>query len=154
MGVSVMAGGQSGKGRQVIFISLILLSLFLLFPKTNEQPVQGKQGMVSSAHPIATQAGLRILKRGGNAFDAAVAVAATLNVVEPMMSGIGGYGTILIFDSKKKRVEEAVIGIKKKWDGVRLTRASLLGHRIRDHQKSPEDEPPKPGPGELGGGIT
>ena len=40
----------------------------------------GKQGMVSSAHPLATQAGLEVLESGGNAFDATVAVAATLNV--------------------------------------------------------------------------
>ncbi len=58
-------------------------------------------GMVSTAHPIATEAGLSILRRGGNAFDAAVAIASTLNVVEPMMSGMGGYGTILVFDAEK-----------------------------------------------------
>lgn len=56
--------------------------------------------MVSSAHPLATEAGLSILRRGGNAFDAAVAIASTLNVVEPMMSGMGGYGTILAFDAE------------------------------------------------------
>ena len=55
-----------------------------------------QNGSVASAHPLATQAGLDILQNGGNAFDAAIAVASTLNVVEPMMSGIGGYGTILI----------------------------------------------------------
>lgn len=64
------------------------------------EPAIGANGMVSSAHPLATQAGLEILQTGGNAFDAAVAVAAMLNVVEPMMSGIGGYGTILVYDAK------------------------------------------------------
>jgi gamma-glutamyltranspeptidase/glutathione hydrolase len=64
------------------------------------KPAVGDNGMVSTAHPLATQAGLEILQAGGNAFDAAVTVAATLNVVEPMMSGIGGYGTILVYDAK------------------------------------------------------
>jgi gamma-glutamyltranspeptidase / glutathione hydrolase len=68
---------------------------------TDTRPAVGKQGMISSAHPLATQAGLEILEGGGNAFDAAVAVAATLNVVEPMMSGMGGFGVVLIYDADK-----------------------------------------------------
>src|SRR6516164_9732919 len=68
---------------------------------TASRPAVGKQGMISSAHPLATQVGLDILEAGGNAFDAAVAVAATLNVVEPMMSGMGGYGVTLLYDASK-----------------------------------------------------
>ncbi len=67
-------------------------------------PQQAAKGMVSSAHPLATEAGLEILRKGGNAFDAAVAVAAALNVVEPMMSGMGGYGTILVYSAKDGRI--------------------------------------------------
>ncbi len=59
--------------------------------------------MVSSAHPIATRAGIEILAMRGNAFDATVAVAAALNVVEPMMSGVGGYGTILLHSAEEEK---------------------------------------------------
>lgn len=66
---------------------------------------EGNAGVVSSAHPLATEAGVRVLERGGNAFDAAVAVAATLTVVEPMNSNLfGGFGTILVFDAKSGKV--------------------------------------------------
>src|SRR5438067_1025979 len=71
---------------------------------TASNPAVGTRGMISSAHPLATQAGLEILEAGGNAFDAAIAVATTLNVVEPMMSGMGGFGVTLLYDARKGEV--------------------------------------------------
>lgn len=70
-------------------------------PKSLDPSSSGRSGIVSSAHRLATQAGVDILAAGGNAFDAAVAIAATLNVVEPMMSGMGGYGTIMTYDATR-----------------------------------------------------
>ena len=59
--------------------------------------VMGRNGMVCAGHPLAAQAGVSILQRGGNAFDAAIATAAVLGVVEPLMSGIGGDGFIMAY---------------------------------------------------------
>ena len=60
-------------------------------------PATGRRGMVASGSQHATIAGLQALQAGGNAVDAAVAVAAGLNVAEPFMSGMGGVGIALVY---------------------------------------------------------
>jgi gamma-glutamyltranspeptidase / glutathione hydrolase len=86
----------------------VLVALLWLFIVGSGPPLQGGvtmavNGMVVTSHAMAAQAGLRILQQGGNAFDAAVATAAVMAVVEPLMSGLGGVGGYaLIYDSKTR----------------------------------------------------
>jgi gamma-glutamyltranspeptidase/glutathione hydrolase len=63
-------------------------------------PVYGKQGMVVSEQALASQAGLEILQRGGNAIDAAIATGFALAVVLPNAGNIGGGGFMLVHDSR------------------------------------------------------
>ncbi|MGY0650971.1 gamma-glutamyltransferase family protein [Luteimonas sp. A537] len=62
-------------------------------------------GLVSSAHPLATEAGLEVLRRGGSAIDAAVAVQAMLGLVEPQSSGLLGGTIVLHYDADSGRVD-------------------------------------------------
>ncbi|RLN82757.1 hypothetical protein BBJ28_00024603 [Nothophytophthora sp. Chile5] len=67
-------------------------------------PVYGRHGMVACSQPLAAEIGLRVLKQGGNAVDAAIAIAAALNVTEPCSTGVGGDCFLLFFDAKTKQV--------------------------------------------------
>jgi gamma-glutamyltranspeptidase/glutathione hydrolase len=60
--------------------------------------------MVAAAHPLGVEAGLEVLRRGGSAIDAAVAVQMMLGVVEPQSSGIGGGGFLLYYDAKTRGI--------------------------------------------------
>ena len=72
--------------------------------KSRRSPVYGRKGMVAASQPLAVEIGLNVLRRGGNAVDAAVATAAALNVVEPCSTGLGGDCFMLFYESKTKRV--------------------------------------------------
>ena len=63
--------------------------------------VYGQRGMVSTSQPIAAQAGLDIIKRGGNAIDAAIATAICMTVLEPTSNGIGGDCFALVWTNDK-----------------------------------------------------
>lgn len=84
----------------LVFTSCLFMSCgpkFQLVPLApSDPPVTGSNGMVVAAHPMAAETGLRILEKGGNAIDAAIATLFMLNVVEPHASGLGGGGFALV----------------------------------------------------------
>ena len=88
--------------------------------------VLGTKGMAASTQPLATEAGLRVLRQGGNAVDAAVAMAAALNVTEPCSTGIGGDAFALFFDAKARKVK-CVLGNGKSPKGLTLEELERRG---------------------------
>ncbi|MBA4250242.1 MAG: gamma-glutamyltransferase [Chlorobiaceae bacterium] len=94
--------------RRLIFFSLILFSNFiysqnLLFAEPRN-PIRAKNGMVVSANELASKVGIQILKRGGNAIDAAVAVGFALAVTYPVAGNIGGGGFMIIHTKDGKSI--------------------------------------------------
>ena len=75
---------------------LFVVALFAPLLATADAPSKPQKAAIASQHELATQAGMEILKQGGNAFDAAVAVSSTLGVVEQSSSGLGGGGFWLL----------------------------------------------------------
>ena len=74
-------------------------------PFTTRPEIEGTFGVVATTHWIATAVGMATLEKGGNAFDAGVATAFTLQVVEPHLNGPGGDVPIIVHDVKRGRTE-------------------------------------------------
>jgi gamma-glutamyltranspeptidase/glutathione hydrolase len=92
-------------------------------PFTTRPEIEGTFGVVTSTHWIASAVGMGILEQGGNAFDAAVATAFTLQVVEPHLNGPGGDVPVLVFDVRRGQ-PEAVCG-----QGVAPAAATIAHYR-------------------------
>ncbi len=74
-------------------------------PFTTRPEIEGTFGVVATTHWIATAVGMGILEKGGNAFDAAVATAFTLQVIEPHLNGPGGDVPVILYDAKRGKPE-------------------------------------------------
>jgi len=107
--------------------------------------VMAQNGMVATSQPLAAQAGLQILRRGGNAFDAAVATAAVLNLVEPMNVGIAGDLFAIVYIASENRVR-VLNASGKAPSGATLQRYNSLGYSWNPDNWGP-------GSGMPGGGI-
>lgn len=90
--------------------------------------IHSRHGMVAAAHPLAAQAGARLLIQGGNAFDAIAATAAALTVVEPFMSSLSGMGSATLWSAAERRVRvlDFVPPIQKSFPAERFSQRSDL----------------------------
>lgn len=95
--------------------------------------VVGRRGMVATSNPLASQAGLNILRQGGNAADVAIAAAAVLNVTEPASTGVGGDCFALYFDAKSKQVSAL--------NGSGRAPAALRLEHLQGYTEIPERSP-------------
>jgi gamma-glutamyltranspeptidase / glutathione hydrolase len=73
-------------------------------PRATRSVVMARRAMIATSQPLASAAGLQVMREGGNAIDAAVTAAAVLSVVEPTMNGIGGDLFAIVYDPKAKRL--------------------------------------------------
>jgi gamma-glutamyltranspeptidase/glutathione hydrolase len=108
------------------------LAAFLFLPLTvaeAREAVTAKSFMVAAAHPLAVEAGYEVLKRGGSAVDAAIAVQLVLGLVEPESSGIGGGAFLLHWSEQERKL--------RSYDGRETAPATARPERFLDARKQP-----------------
>ena len=110
----------------------------------SRSPVLARNGMVATSQPLAAEAGLRILMQGGNAVDAAVATAATLNVVEPMMVGMGADVFAIIYIAKDHRYY-VLNASGEAPTGATIARLNALGYTFNPKNWGPGSGMPRGG---------
>ena len=102
--MNIVQGVRAGLlGHRVLLLAMALVLAGPALAKQSPVKPQPQGAAIASAHHLATEAGQEVLAKGGNAFDAAVAVSAVLSVVEPVSSGLGGGGFFLLHDAKSGR---------------------------------------------------
>ena len=121
-------GAACGSEPQPAFCSAVRGARAEGWPAQSRSEVMAQHGMVVTSQPLAAQAGLQVLLRGGNAIDAAVATAAVLNLVEPMMVGVGGDLFAVMYIAKEKKIY-VLNASGTAPSGATLTRFNSLGYR-------------------------
>ena len=123
MDVRHVRGGRAAKA------ALFLFAVLFVGVAHGREPVVAKEFMVAAANPLAVEAGVAVLARGGSALDAAVAVQMVLGLVEPQSSGIGGGAFLLHWSQKGKKL--------RSYDGRETAPATAAPDRFLDAQGKP-----------------
>ena len=109
LGKEILVGMEKSKRRALLLYVLAAMAITTLGAQAQDRSqgrsmVISRGGIVAAESPLAAQAGVRILERGGNAVDAAIATNAMMGVVEPMMNGIGGDLFVIVYDAKANKL--------------------------------------------------